>query len=90
MLQRVINACPCCGESRSGPGCRCDLDYLQCRAELEANYRRWEEESPTYVRLALGETPAHTVERIVSMWLLENEDRVAMLGIRLPSPKEHS
>jgi hypothetical protein len=38
-----------------------------------------------------GETPAHTVERIVSMWLLENEDRVATLGIRLPSLiKEHS
>jgi hypothetical protein len=41
MLQRVINACPCCGESRSGPGCPCDLDYLRCRAELEASHLRW-------------------------------------------------
>jgi hypothetical protein len=40
--------------------------------------------------IGTGEPVEIPVERIVSMWLLENEDRVAMLGIRLPSLKDQA
>lgn len=34
-----------------------------------------------------GKTPADTCERIISDWLLENPERLARLGINLPSLK---
>jgi hypothetical protein len=47
-----VSNCRICGKpSGEVEFCPCDLDYLECRAELESNYDRWVSEFPPESRM---------------------------------------